>query len=356
MIPAAVLSAYGLGEASFEPIHIGLINRTFRVDRGGVPWLALQELHPVFAGEVNLDLEAITTHIAKKGLLTPRLHRALDGSLWVTADGRPWRALTWLEGRVHRTLGSEAAARTAGRVVGRFHAAVADLDHRFAFVREGAHDTERHLGRLSAALVHAPAEVRALGDAILAHTLPALPKLPTRIIHGDLKVTNLLFDEAGLDAIALLDLDTLAHGTLAVELGDALRSWCNPAGESAERVAVDERLFGAAVAGYADSGVTLTREEIAGIVPGLETIALELASRFCLDAIEDRYFGWDPTRFPSRVAHNTRRAEAQLALAASVRAHRGSLEATASAALLRKENAPQRPGGGDQASLRRDEG
>jgi len=169
--------------------------------------------------------------------------------------------------------------------------------------------------------------VQALGARILGHPRPSIPSLPLRIVHGDLKITNVLFDEAGTRAIALLDLDTLAHGTLATELGDALRSWCNPAGESAERVAVDEAVFAAAIEGYAAGDPGLSRVEVEALVPGLETIALELASRFCLDAIEDRYFGWDPTRFPSRVAHDERRAEAQLALAESVARARPRLEA-----------------------------
>ena len=331
MIPVEVVSAYGLEGASFEPIDVGLINRTFRVDRDGAPWLAVQELHPVFRGEVNLDLDAVSGHIAAKGLPTPRLHRTLDGAAWVSFEGRPWRALTWLPGRVHTVLDTPAKAQAAGRLVGRFHRAVADLEHSFAFVREGAHDTQRHLKRLASALDGGSPEIRALGEKILGHALPEVPNLPTRIIHGDLKVTNLLFDDAGTDAIALLDLDTLAHGTLAVELGDALRSWCNPAGESAASV-VDEGIFRAAILGYAEAEVSLAPEEIEGIVPGLETIALELASRFCLDAIEDRYFGWDPARFPSRVAHNLRRAEAQFALAGSVAVRRGSLEAATRAA------------------------
>lgn len=335
MLPDAVRAAWGLEGLTVTPIRVGLINRTFRVDRDGAPWLAVQELHPVFRGEVNLDLDAVTRHLAGKGLTTPRLHRALDGAAWIEAEGRPWRALTWLPGRVHLSVASPAVARSAARLVSRFHAATGDLEHVFAFERPGAHDTAAHLARLAAALGGGSPSVQALGARILAHPRPAIGALPTRIVHGDLKITNVLFDEAGDEARALLDLDTLAHGTLATELGDALRSWCNPAGESAAEVAVDEAIFAAAVAGYAEGDPDVSPAEVAAIVPGFETIALELASRFCLDAIEDRYFGWDPSRFPSRKAHCERRAEAQLALAASVARARGRLEDVVRAAFAR---------------------
>ena len=40
------------------------------------------------------------------------------------------------------------------------------------------------------------------------------------------------------------------------------------------------------------------------------------------DAFDDRYYGWDPARFPSRRAHNLVRARGQLAHARAVRAAR----------------------------------
>jgi hypothetical protein len=143
-----------------------------------------------------------------------------------------------------------------------------------------------------------------------------------------------LFDDRGERALALLDLDTLAHGAIAHEMGDAMRSWCNPTGESAEGAAIDAAIFEAAMRGWGEIvGGSLDAEEIASVVPGTETIALELASRFATDAIEDRYFGWDASRYPSRAAHNRARAISQLALARSVRERQADLEKIALRAL-----------------------
>lgn len=328
-IPPAVLAAYGITGVTIEPITIGLINQTYRAGS-----LAIQRLHPIFAGEVNLDIETITAHLAARGMTTPRLVRARDGRAWIEHEG-VWRALTWVEGIVHTALREPALARAAGALVGRFHRAVGDLEHAFRSGRAGVHDTAGHLARLEGALGSAgSAEVRAIGEAILDHArgLAPLPTTRRRIVHGDLKISNLLFDGAGR-GLALLDLDTLAHGILAHELGDALRSWCNPAGESAEG-AIDPALFGAAIEGWAsEARGTLDRDEIESILPGTETIALELSSRFALDAVEDRYFGWDAARYPSRIAHNLARARSQLALARSIRARRGELAPLVSRAL-----------------------
>ena len=329
--PREVLAAWGAEDARVVPIEIGLINLTYRVDR---PAIALQRLHPIFAGEVNLDIDAITAHLEREGLATPRPVRTRDGALWLDHEG-VWRALTWLDGRVHTELRSPAIARAAGALVGGFHRALEGLEHTFHFGRAGVHDTARHLARLETALASdAPlvAEARAIGDAILEHAraLAPLPATRRRIVHGDLKISNVLFDEAGEHARALLDLDTLAHGIVAHEMGDALRSWCNPGGESAEDAAIDPAIFAAALEGWGGAmRGALDEDERASIVPGVETIALELASRFATDAIEDRYFGWDRARYASRAEHNLVRARSQLALARSIRAHRAQLESIA---------------------------
>jgi Ser/Thr protein kinase RdoA (MazF antagonist) len=334
--PRAILAAYGWERARLVPIAIGLINRTYRVELEERRFI-LQRLHPIFAPEVNLDLDAITTHLAARGVTTPRLVRTETGEAWaLDAEGRPWRALTFVEGRCEPEIPRPSLARAAGAMAGRFARATADLEHRFAFTRAGVHDTARHLARLDAAHraahEHEGPEIdgaRALAEAILVHArdLPTQDGLPTRIVHGDLKASNVLFAHDRDEAVCLVDLDTMAHGTVATEMGDALRSWTNPKGEDDLRGQVDVALFAAAVDGYlAEAGALLSPSERASLPAGLETIALELASRFCLDVFEDRYFGWDARRHASRRAHNLVRTRSQLALARSARTLRPELE------------------------------
>jgi Ser/Thr protein kinase RdoA (MazF antagonist) len=330
--PPQVLQAYGLEGARIEPLRAGLINRTFDV-RATHGRYILQRLHPLFDGAVHYDIEAVTAHLQRRGMLTPRLVRTGQGHLWIEAEGT-WRMLTHLGGRVPSRMQGARMAREAGRLVGRFHGSLSDLVHEFHFERPGAHDTAAHLDRLARSLrryAQHPAlqGVQPVAEAILAHgeDLPGPRGLPRRIIHGDLKVTNVLFDDSLEQARALIDLDTLAHETLAVELGDALRSWCNPGGEEDPTAALDVELFEAAMRGYAESGAELLgADERDAIAAGLERISLELASRFCNDALEQAYFGWDPERFASASEHNLQRARSQLSLAQSVRAQRDSLE------------------------------
>lgn len=314
------------GQPRRRPRYGGLINDTWVV--GDPPAWVLQRLHPVFGPAVHEDIEAITTHLAARGLVTPRLVRTDTGALWAPDEsGGVWRVLSYVPGRSFDRVESPVVAAEAGRLVGRFHRALDDLDWDYRHVRPGAHDTARHMALLQAAAEGADPECRALAEAILAAwgSWSGRLDLPGRHCHGDLKISNLRFDEQG-HALCLLDLDTLAWMSVDVELGDAWRSWCNPVGEDAVETRFDLEMFAASARAYL-SVAPLARDVREALVPGIERIALELASRFARDAVEDRYFGWNADRFPSRRAHNLFRARGQLALAASVRARRAEAEA-----------------------------
>lgn len=327
--------------AELAPLTGGLINATFVVQFAGEPRWVLQRLHPVFGAEVNFDIEAVTEALAAQGIATPRLVRTLAGAPFVTEAGRVWRMLTFMAGTAVAKLPSVDWARAGGSLVGRFHHALADFQYDYRFTRAGVHDTAAHVAKLRACLVHAD---RAALDRVANPWLPEardlaarllaavdlridLDALPRRHVHGDLKISNLLFRTAPqLAGVCLVDLDTVAHGSLAFELGDAMRSWCNDLGEDAGQVRFSVPIFAAAMEGYfAEGAHPIAGAERESIVVGTERICLELAVRFCVDVFEDAYFGWDAARFASRREHNLVRARGQCALAAEVGAVRNQL-------------------------------
>ncbi|MFO0756161.1 MAG: aminoglycoside phosphotransferase family protein [Byssovorax sp.] len=342
-VPPSVLARYAaLRDRPFRLHGTGLINRTLLVEGRDGP-VILQRLHPVFAGTVNHDIEAVTAHLAEKGLVTPRIVRTDDGALWVDGeDERPWRALTFIEGETHDRITSACLAAEAGRLVGLFHLAVADLTHEYRHTRAGVHDTRKHLSVLEEALrTHRDhrlyAEVAPLGRAILsaAERLPDFGGLPLRNVHGDLKIGNLMFrDDHGL---CLVDLDTLGKMVWPFEMGDALRSWCNPSGEDEAAPSIKIPLFAASLAGYgaiARASKLISEQEALSLVDGLSTICLELSARFLADALREVYFGFDAARFPARGEHNLLRAKGQFSLYESVERQRAALEGVVRAALL----------------------
>ncbi len=329
-----VLAAFGLVDATLTPARSGLINRTWLVHKRAGDSCVLQRVNAIFPPEIQFDIAAVTEHLARKGRLTPRLLRTREGRLWHELEGTVWRVLTMIDGVTRDAVESPAQAHEAGRVLGEFHVAVADLDYTFKSARLGVHDTARHLAALRASIsaLHTHREirhVRPLADRVLAlaDKLPRLPKLPDRVVHGDPKISNIVFARDDGHALCLIDLDTLARMPVVLELGDALRSWCNPATEDAAHADFVVPLARAAIEGYASAARgLLAAAEWRAIPAGAATIAVELAARFCTDSLRECYFGWDPTRYPSASAHNQARTRGQLQVAERVLAGLGPLE------------------------------
>lgn len=317
-----------------SPLGNGLINQTWRVETELEPFV-LQRVNPVFSPEIHHNIRAVTGRLRAAGIFTPELLDADHGLPWAVDDhGEVWRLMTYVSGRSFDTVQSLAQARSAGALVARVHEALELLEHEFVGLRTGVHDTAAHLARLRAALAEHRAHrlydaVAPLAEAILEASarLVPLPELPETICHGDLKFNNLRFSSDGEQAICLVDLDTFAPMSLAFELGDAWRSWCNRGGETEAGVGFDLDVFAAAYHGYASARRrVLTPDERRGVVLGVEWISLELAARFCADALQESYFGWDPARYASRGDHNLARARGQLRLHEIVRDGRAARE------------------------------
>ncbi len=331
--PPAVLAAFGLLPHALNPAGSGLINLSwYATDRDGAQRV-LQRVNPIFPAAINDDIAAVTARLADRGQLTPRLVPTTDGRLWLEVDGVVWRVLTRMPGRTCDALATPRQAREAGGVLARFHRALCDYEAPFHNARLGVHDTAAHLLTLERALTaHADhrhtARIRPLANELLmlGNARPQLPPAPDRVVHGDPKVSNIMFAADTDRALCLIDLDTLSRMPVALELGDAIRSWCSPSPEDAAEAALSLPLFEAAMQGYARAADgLLTADEVHAIVDAAFTITLELAARFCADALNERYFGWDPTRYDSASTHNLARARNQLALASTLRAARAQM-------------------------------
>ena len=297
----------------------GLINDTFFVGDHHV----LQRLHPVFAASVNDDIAALTPVLFAARVPVPKLVRTARNATSATLHSGVWRVLTRLPGRTLHRVETPQQAFESGRMLAAFHTALLPSRHDFAFSRPGAHDTDQHMVHLFDALrQHTShrlyADVAAVARKVVARwdLFGTVPRLPRRIGHGDPKVSNLLFGESDA-VVGVIDLDTMGWTTVDVEIGDALRSWCNLGSEDVAEPEFDVGVAAAALGGYLSAAPWLTDAEGASIPRSTERICLELAARFAADALHESYFGWDPSKAATRGEHNLLRARGQLALAAS---------------------------------------
>jgi Ser/Thr protein kinase RdoA (MazF antagonist) len=335
LIRARVLPQFPVSaSARVEPLGRGLINQTFLVvetPTDGAPGrrFVLQRVSPLFPAAIHANIAAVTAALAHAGVTTPMLVPTHDARVCLQLDGDApsvWRLMTHVPGVSFDVVASPAQARAAGTLIARFHGALDDLPHAFVGLREGVHDTARHLDRLRRAVADHPSH-RLIGAVVpvaarilaAAAALPPLPALPARICHGDLKLNNVLFAGAAPpardQAVCLVDLDTVGPLALAFELGDAWRSWCNDSGEDQPEAALNLEIFAASLDGYREGRRrSLGGDERRALLLGPEWISLELAARFAADALTESYFGWDPDRFAGRGEHNLVRARGQLSL------------------------------------------
>lgn len=303
-----------------EPIPIGLINETYRVNTTKGVYI-LQKLHPIFAPEVNADILAVTDYLASQGFITPRLVKTDSGDLWALEDNQCWRMLTYIEGHTFEQTKNPELAYSAGRLVGRFHKTLFDFKYDYQSIRSNVHNTPVYLERLERNLAQSNSHpfferVSSIGHKLIkdARLIPDLWKLPARHSHGDLKISNLIFNSKQ-EAICLIDLDTLGTMPWAIEMGDAFRSWCNQNGENQSNSLFDMPIYEAGLSGYQEEAWKCwTKPERESLIHGIKLIPLELCARFLIDIFEDHYWKWDVEKYETRAEHNWVRAMSQWTL------------------------------------------
>ncbi|WP_323208238.1 phosphotransferase enzyme family protein [Synechococcus sp. BA-132 BA5] len=252
---------------------------------------------------------------------------------WVEREGGFWRLITFIESsRSFDVVASAEQAREVGFGLGVFHHLISDLPPAgLADTLEGFHVTPRYLEHYDAVLANAPA---AVGSEEL-HCLAFVEErrdfasvleeardsgqLRLRPIHGDPKVNNVMMEAGSGRACALVDLDTVKPGLIHYDIGDCLRSCCNPLGEETadlESVCFDVALCREVLSGYlaAASGF-LTTADYDHLYVAMRLLSFELGLRFFSDHLAGNvYFRTD------RPGHNLQRALVQFRLTESIEA------------------------------------
>ncbi len=129
--------------------------------------------------------------------------------------------------------------------------------------------------------------------------------IPTRSIHGDTKINNIVLkhDAPHKSALAyrVIDLDTLMNGSILWDLGDLLRSGAATIAEDAppdQKNSWNLEFAKQLVQGFLDQIYPiLTSHEKHSVANSAGYMAWELSCRFLNDFLnQDRYFGSDPNR------------------------------------------------------------
>jgi len=312
-----ILDRFRLGEPiQLEIARGGKIHETLlaRTSRG---WFVIQELKPPFNHLTAMDAYAVTDHLIKAGFPAPEIFLTDRREPFYNDASGVYRVMRRMPGNVRESLTSPSMAFEAGIMTGRLHSVLKNINYVPRFHLEGFHDPAFLVRKLLDTARKDPRKAVPVADSIerfreeVPKYLPSIA-LPKRPIHGDLKVSNFLWDHEGRPC-ALLDFDTFMLGAYPVEIADAFRSWCGKK-DGPEGPRFDLNLFDAAWRGYKEAAPSWTRKEIATLLQALPLIFLELGIRYLIDYFEEAFFSWDPSRYSSRSEHNLHRVNRQWAL------------------------------------------
>ena len=326
-VPAAISHAYSIpDDAKITRVASGLINSTWLVESVNQK-LILQRLNSIFSHDLTRRVDDLTRYLASRGVTTTAVLKTTAGDLQVLYEDQCWRALTYISGTSLQVVSEPHQAYSAAKLLATFHELMSDYPQSDLLPIASVHDISKHERTLREALKTHRAhknitviEPVALEILTAIRQLPALPKFPEINIHGDPKISNFIFDK-NEQAKCLIDLDTVGRGQLLHELGDALRSWCNPKGEDSADTVFDINIFQAGVNSYVEHcGANIDKLQLIYAGLATQTIYLELAARFCADALNESYFRWDPEKFASASEHHLIRAMGQLKAAKELKA------------------------------------
>ncbi len=318
---AAARFVAGEAPPELSPLGDGLINDTFLVQPQGAPKLVLQRINrAVFPDPPAIlhNLRTIENHLqrgasaAQNGgtaLALPQLIPTLAGEDYLLdAAGDYWRALEYLEGTLTlEALDGPERAERVGLGLAQFHQLLSSLDPaQLQDTLPGFHVTSLYLEafretiaglelkrarelRLWETFVEDRAERALLLERALHEGRTRL-----RVVHGDPKLSNFLFWRGGKRVVSLIDLDTVKPGLIHHDLGDCLRSCCNPAGELpafSTSVFFDLDMATAILRGYlGEARELLSAEEVALIGLAIWLLPFELGVRFLTDHLRGNLY------------------------------------------------------------------
>lgn len=306
---------------ALEPLGDGHINATWLVvaqppRASAATRFVLQRLSAsVFPDPVAVMAKVVrvVTHLqsAAPGW-TPALVATATGDWYhKDADGGVWRLWRYVEGaRTLQQLTTVEQAESAGRAFGSLQRWLRDLPGVLADPIPGFMQLDHYLERLDAACARqaVPDELLSiLGLIDRRRDLSGAFAVRDRVVHGDCKVNNLLFQADRDQVVCILDLDTVMRGHWAWDAGDLIRSAAgDPGGFSVPR-------FAGVVRGLRASGALDAAPDLLVLAP--RYVTLMLGVRFLTDHLEgDSYFR------VGRRGENLARARAQFALLAQMEA------------------------------------
>jgi serine/threonine protein kinase len=295
----------------FKRIASGLIHTTYVVTTNRKSYL-LQKMNTVvfpLPEAVMINTVKITDHLGEKPDYPYKVvgpFKTLDrkGFLYMSETGTVWRLFPFSHGITYERTSDPDLVFKAALAIANFIFFLDDMDpYSLEITIPGFHDPAIRWHQFKTSILSAdPARLNSAAGLIETLKLHegiykefASLNLPTRVVHNDAKLSNILFDQSSKEPIAVIDLDTAMPGSVLCDFGDMVRTMAtnvSEEGDNKDDIAINQEMFRAIWAGFCQGlSALLTDIERKNLFHGAAYIILEQTGRFLSDYLSgDKYY------------------------------------------------------------------
>jgi Ser/Thr protein kinase RdoA (MazF antagonist) len=336
----AIALQFAKAVTDVSPLGNGLINDTFLVTTVSSRFVLQRLNRKVFPepGQIMTNLIMLNQHLDQKlttvvKLKIPDILKTTENhDFYQDNQGDYWRALGYIgNSESLETINNLSQAEQTGFALGHFHRLVSDLDPALLHdTLPGYHIAPDYLNQyrrvFTQARRHDSLESLYCEKFIsrfehLTKVLETAKKqglLSLRVIHGDPKLNNFLFDQHSNQVVGIIDLDTVKPGLVHYDIGDCLRSCCH----NLNCNEFDLDICAAILTSYlSEAGTFFSEYDYHYLFDAIQLIPFELGLRFYTDYLEgNQYFK------VTEPEQNLHRATGQFLLCESIQAQASEIK------------------------------
>lgn len=304
-----------------QPHGNGLINKTFLITTKDKKYIIQQISNNL--GNINKLMEnvnLITNFILSQNKKTLKLIKTKNNKCFLKANDTYFRMFEYIDGEVYETITNLENFKKAGFAFADFTKSLENFDvDKINVTMPDFHNTKKRYENFLNAVKNGNQQRAILANNQINtlisknHYIDKIESLINkglkhRIIHGDTKINNVIFND---NQAYVIDFDTIMKSYLCYDFGDAIRSGCNTCKEDDDDKKVKFNLnnYQAFTNGYLSVWNKLDKIELQSLLIAPMLVTYELSLRFLTDYLQnDIYFNVNQEN------HNLIRCKNQIAL------------------------------------------
>ncbi len=299
----------------------GKINRTFKIDLDSGEEYILQEMNQYVFPEPEKVMHnhlKVSAYLEKKSLPAIQFQQTLEGKYLF----RNWRMMKFFHGESRKRFLFPEELQQGGEMFGKIAQALSEMDGtELEEILPEFHDTEKYYAKMEEFASDIP-EYKILEEwkeyACYVCRTYREQEIPLKVVHGDMKCSNLLFHPETNEAVAVIDFDTVMNGKTVYDFGDAVRSAATEI--LPKEVFINQERYRIFVSHWLKQ-VHYSEQEKKLLLPSVFAVTVELAVRYLTD-----YFMGNQYFMITQPMENLYRARSQIKLAKNIIYHYAELE------------------------------